>query len=192
MSGNPDIHADLCQATSTPTVAKYEAEGGPSLRTVAALLDTWTRSADELDQLTRVMALNIVVGNADAHAKNFSLLHHPTRGVELAPLYDVASTIAYPAMQTDDGPRPVGTSLAMRVNEVDDINGVTREDLVAEAATWDYGAPRARRVVEEFLVRVPEALAEAVRQTPDASEEQVELIAARVEALTQGKPAGFD
>jgi serine/threonine-protein kinase HipA len=181
---------DLCQATSTPTTSKYEADGGPSLRAVASLLDRWSRSADQLDQLTRSMTLNILVGNADAHAKNFSLLHHRERGVELAPLYDVASTIAYPEIQTDDGPRPVSTALAMRVNGVADIDQVTKDDLVTEAATWDYSASRATRVVDELLERMPSALREAANATPDVSESQVDLIAARITALGRGGRAG--
>jgi serine/threonine-protein kinase HipA len=38
---------------------------------------------------------NMAVGNADAHAKNFSLLHDAdSPAVRLAPLYDVLSTVA--------------------------------------------------------------------------------------------------
>ena len=40
---------------------------------------------------------NVIVGNADAHGKNFSLLYRPA-GVGLAPLYDLLSTVAYPEL----------------------------------------------------------------------------------------------
>jgi serine/threonine-protein kinase HipA len=181
---------DMCQATSTATVAKYEADGGPSLRDVAALLDRWAGSADELDRLARVMTLNIVIGNADAHAKNLSLLHHPERGVELAPLYDVASTIAYPEIRTADGLQPVSTALAMRVNGVEDVNAVTTEDLVTEASTWAYGRSRARAVVGDLLTAVSGTLDDAAAQTPDVSEPQVDLMRARARSLSRGHHAG--
>jgi serine/threonine-protein kinase HipA len=38
---------------------------------------------------------NLIVGNADAHGKNFSLLYQAD-GVNLAPFYDLLSTVAYP------------------------------------------------------------------------------------------------
>jgi serine/threonine-protein kinase HipA len=42
------------------------------------------------------VALNFLVGNHDAHAKNFSLLYLPESGqAVLAPAYDVLSTFAY-------------------------------------------------------------------------------------------------
>ena len=38
---------------------------------------------------------NFLVGNGDAHAKNFSLLYKQNSIVEIAPLYDILSTIIY-------------------------------------------------------------------------------------------------
>jgi len=39
--------------------------------------------------------LNILIGNGDANAKNFSLLHNPSGAFGLAPLYDLMSTLYY-------------------------------------------------------------------------------------------------
>jgi serine/threonine-protein kinase HipA len=182
---------DLCQATSTPTSAKYQADGGPSLAGVAAILDRWAGSVEQLDQLVRVMTFNVVVGNADAHAKNISLLHHHPRGVELAPLYDVASTICSPTIVDRAGNvRNVSTDLAMTVNGVIDINTVTRDDLVAEASRWNYAASRARDVVDALLARFPRALADAADRTPGVANPQIELIAERIVALGRGAHAG--
>ena len=45
--------------------------------------------------LLRRTTFNVAVGNADAHAKNFSLLHDADDPeIRLAPFYDVLSTIA--------------------------------------------------------------------------------------------------
>jgi len=41
---------------------------------------------------------NMLIGNHDAHAKNFSLLYMPNRTIRLAPLYDLVSTILYPEL----------------------------------------------------------------------------------------------
>ena len=40
---------------------------------------------------------NLIAGNADAHGKNFSLLHADA-GTCLAPLYDLLTTIVYPEL----------------------------------------------------------------------------------------------
>ena len=37
------------------------------------------------------VAFNVLVGNSDAHGKNFALLYDSTAGPRLAPLYDIVS-----------------------------------------------------------------------------------------------------
>ena len=43
---------------------------------------------------------NLIVGNADAHGKNFSMLYRKG-GACLAPLYDLLSTVYYPKFTSD-------------------------------------------------------------------------------------------
>jgi serine/threonine-protein kinase HipA len=47
---------------------------------------------------------NVIVGNNDAHGKNFSLLYrHGSPGepdIRLSPLYDVVSTVYYPELSS--------------------------------------------------------------------------------------------
>ena len=181
---------DLCQASSTPTAKKYEVDDGPSFRVVADILDRAVGTASDLDQLTRAMTLNVVVGNADAHAKNYSLLHHPETGPTLAPLYDVASTIHSPTIETPEGTKKLSTALAMRINGREDINAISTDDLVAEASSWPYGAPRARAVVQDLLERLPGAIATAVDRTPSVPEDLVERVQHRVNALASGRQVG--
>jgi len=88
---------DFCQALAVPTARKYQAEGGPSLADCFALVRRATTvPAREVIKLLDDVALNFLVGNHDAHGKNFSLLYRPesARAV-LAPAYDVLSTFAY-------------------------------------------------------------------------------------------------
>jgi serine/threonine-protein kinase HipA len=40
------------------------------------------------------MLFNFIIGNRDAHGKNFSIIHHETS--RLAPYYDLVSTQVYP------------------------------------------------------------------------------------------------
>ncbi len=94
---------DLCQALGLLPGFKYQREGwtAPSFGALAALLDAHSPQPG-LDRLAgaRAAVLNFLLGNADAHAKNISLLHTP-KGVRLAPLYDVVCTAAYPELDTE-------------------------------------------------------------------------------------------
>lgn len=87
---------DFCQALAVPAYRKYEADGGPGLRDMIELIRRLSiRVTRDLDLLVDRVVLDHLVGNADAHAKNFALLYTP-EGPVLAPAYDVISTAVYP------------------------------------------------------------------------------------------------
>ncbi|MHB1570603.1 MAG: HipA domain-containing protein, partial [Solirubrobacteraceae bacterium] len=88
---------DFCQALGVPTARKYQAEGGPSLADCFALVRRASAvPARDVIKLLDDVALNFLVGNHDAHGKNFSLLYLPaSQHAVLAPEYDVLSTFAY-------------------------------------------------------------------------------------------------
>lgn len=88
---------DFCQALGISPARKYQSEGGPSLGDCFALLRTASAvPAPEVLKLLDSIALSFLVGNHDAHGKNYSLLHLPeTASAVLAPAYDVVSTVAY-------------------------------------------------------------------------------------------------
>jgi serine/threonine-protein kinase HipA len=104
---------DMCQALGLLPTQKYEAEGGPSVGSVIALLRGQPSPRIALDVIAFVRAVltGFLLGNSDAHGKNFSLLYDPATGVRLAPLYDIVSTAVY------DGLTP---RLAMAIGGEDD------------------------------------------------------------------------
>ncbi|MHB1468198.1 MAG: HipA domain-containing protein [Solirubrobacteraceae bacterium] len=89
---------DLCQALGLIPFFKYQQPGAalPSYAALAQLLEEHSL-APGADRLAAAGAavFNFLLANADAHAKNISLLHEPG-GVRIAPLYDVVCTGAYP------------------------------------------------------------------------------------------------
>ncbi|HEY9212284.1 MAG TPA: type II toxin-antitoxin system HipA family toxin [Ancylobacter sp.] len=89
---------DFCQALSVPPELKYEAEGGPGTARSLDLIDRAAArpAADRLDFIRRLI-FHYLVGNADAHAKNYALLYRG-KAPDLAPLYDVVCTAAYPRL----------------------------------------------------------------------------------------------
>jgi serine/threonine-protein kinase HipA len=150
---------DGCQATATPPGQKYEDQGGPSLRDLAALLRDFGAPGD-LVSLLRRTTFNMAVGNADAHAKNFSVLHADGSAISLAPFYDVLSTIALELAGGTGEPMRADTRLGQRVGGQADIRAVTAASLVEEAATWGLRRPAASAVVAEMLDRVLTAIPE--------------------------------
>lgn len=86
---------DFCQALGIPPEQKYQAENGPGFKNGFELLRrAATRPAVEVLKLLDAAIFNVIIGNADAHGKNFSLLYEGA-GVTLAPLYDLVCTVAY-------------------------------------------------------------------------------------------------
>jgi serine/threonine-protein kinase HipA len=82
---------DLCQATGRSPALKYEAQGGPTLAEVVALLrKECARPALDIERLLRWQIFNVLCGNADGHGKNLALVREPV--VALAPAYDLVCT----------------------------------------------------------------------------------------------------
>ncbi|MGK3908219.1 HipA domain-containing protein, partial [Enterococcus faecium] len=53
----------------------------------------------DIKMLLQGILYNLIIGNNDAHGKNFSLLYHGKQ-TRLAPFYDLISTSAYPSLST--------------------------------------------------------------------------------------------
>jgi len=133
---------DFCQALSVPPENKYEREGGPS---IAACLEVIQKHSiqpvpDRLAFLN-IVIFNYLIGNADAHGKNFSLLHE--NGMpRLAPAYDLLCTAVYPDLSAKVAMRIGGKYLPDQVflrhwhRLVVDTAGAKRamEKTLAEAA----------------------------------------------------------
>ena len=89
---------DFCQILNIPPEIKYENEGGPSLKDCFNALEQFIRKGqmpgmDKL-RLLKLVFFNYIIGNTDAHGKNFSILYLD-RGITLAPCYDLLSTLVY-------------------------------------------------------------------------------------------------
>jgi serine/threonine-protein kinase HipA len=93
-----------------------------------------------LDRLAAAQAalFHFLIGNADAHAKNISLLY-VRDGVRLAPLYDVVSTAVYPELSTE-----LSLSVGDELNP-DAITQVHWSDLANDFGMNPGGFERVRR-----------------------------------------------
>jgi serine/threonine-protein kinase HipA len=158
--GIPDrVHQeDGCQATAVPPGLKYQEQGGPSLRDFARVLRNFGDPRD-VTTLLRSTTFNMAVGNADAHAKNFSVLHDPdVPAIRLAPMYDLLSTIALELSDSAGQPMRADTHLGQRVGGQADIRNVTVASLIDEAVAWGIRRRAAAAIVAETLERVLTAI----------------------------------
>ena len=99
---------DFCQALGVVPELKYLAEGGPGLKRCFELVRRATRpSAPQILKLLDFAIFSAMIGNHDAHGKNFSLLY-ATQGIVLSPCYDMLSTAVYPNL-TDKMAMKIGS-----------------------------------------------------------------------------------
>jgi serine/threonine-protein kinase HipA len=108
---------DFCQALKIPPEEKYENEGGPSLAQSFALLDHHIHQGlmpgvDKINLIDAVI-FNFLIGNGDAHGKNFSLLYRDG-ATRLAPLYDLLCTRVYTDSPKDKMAMKIGGKYEFR------------------------------------------------------------------------------
>ncbi|WDI31930.1 type II toxin-antitoxin system HipA family toxin [Hyphococcus flavus] len=177
---------DFCQALGFTSDRKYAADGGPVFRDCFDLLRrAATRPAVEVLKLFDAAIYNLIIGNADAHAKNFSLLYRKNGAIELAPLYDLLSTAYYPELS----PR-----LAMKI-----AKRHTLEEL--KPSDWEKFADEtglALRFIRTRAKELANAVIESIGKTNseilesasdgDAVQEIADLISMRASSLCQRIP----
>jgi serine/threonine-protein kinase HipA len=151
---------DMCQALGLLPTQKYEADEGPSVASVIALLrrQLSPRIALDVNAFVRALLTDFLLGNSDAHGKNFSLLYDPATGVRLAPLYDVVSTAVY------DGLTP---RLAMAIGGEDDpsqVDLLSWERLGAESGLGGALPGFVRRWSGEVLAAMEACLRDAEQE----------------------------
>ena len=89
---------DFCQVLGVAPEIKYEREGGPNIAACQEIIAKHAaRPAADQIKLLNIVLFNYLVGNGDAHSKNFSLLYKGKKP-ELAPAYDLLSTAIYPGL----------------------------------------------------------------------------------------------
>jgi serine/threonine-protein kinase HipA len=150
-AGTRRLHQeDFCQALGIPTQRKYQAEGGPALPDCFALLRraTTVPARDSVHMLDYV-TLSFLVGNHDAHAKNYSLLYRPEH-IELAPAYDILSTFVY------RGALRLSRKMAMSIGVEYRPDYVRGRHLTEMLAASGLGPTAARRRINTLAVAAPE------------------------------------
>ncbi len=88
---------DLAQVMGIPAFSKYEQGDGGYLSRMFGVLRAY--SSDPVEDQIRLwdtIVFDYLIGNTDAHLKNFSLLYSPDlKSMRLSPAYDIVSTAVY-------------------------------------------------------------------------------------------------
>ncbi len=82
---------DFCQLLHVLPEHKYESDGGPSLQACFELLNSLKVEGPSKIAFLDLVIFNFLIGNGDAHGKNFSILYKD-KIPELAPCYDLMCT----------------------------------------------------------------------------------------------------
>jgi serine/threonine-protein kinase HipA len=153
IDGGPGVERlhqeDFCQAQNIASELKYQKEGGPSFKQCFTLLrNVSTALVIDLANLLDAAIFSCLVGNNDAHGKNFSLVY-PDKEIRLAPLYDAISTIYYPELNSD---------MAMRIGREYSSDKVTPKDFEQLAGDAGLAKPLVRRRVPDLATAAIETL----------------------------------
>ncbi|WP_170575955.1 type II toxin-antitoxin system HipA family toxin [Ruegeria atlantica] len=92
LSGGSRVHIeDFAQVFGLYPEDKY---GNGSFRNIAQVIAAEGNDADIIEYVRR-LTFNMLIGNADMHMKNWSLIYPDRRYVSLAPAYDFVATVPY-------------------------------------------------------------------------------------------------
>lgn len=172
---------DFTQALALGSEAKYEGATAPPSRLTRLVAAAAPHTRDEREfrrALLRAVTFNLLIGNGDAHSKNYSLLIRDGGEVLLAPLYDVAPTLLLYPKSTN-----AGHAVAGQVR----LNYLTLDHLVREGTAWGMDPEDARQCAAAAL----ESIAAAAAATPAGEETAFlnDLVSARASDLLGGGTA---
>ena len=163
---------DFCQALGFPPERKYQAEGGPMLSDCISLLRDWsTAPVLDIPSFINGLIFNVLIGNADAHGKNYSLLYSGGER-RLSPYYDLVSTLAWPGLSKN---------LAMKIGGCESVNAFTISDWKKMAKKAGLGWPMIRERMAESCHSVLNELGEVQAQTREYSDSMVTLLHETIE-----------
>lgn len=151
---------DFAQALGVAARDKYESSGSDArLRRIAREAGAEARDPARLvtDLLAQV-TFNLIVGNGDAHSKNYSVAIDEQATFAICPLYDVA-----PVFLLD----PRFQSFGHALDGQSRLRYLSGRHLLREASGWGLPRERIAETIREVALRVRAALPEAQAEVID-------------------------
>ncbi|WP_372237301.1 HipA domain-containing protein [Burkholderia sp. SRS-W-2-2016] len=159
---------DMCQATGTSALHKYESDGGPGIETIMGILAGSVRAASDRRNFFATQLVFWLLAATDGHAKNFSIAHLPGNRYQATPLYDVLS--AHPIIGSGAGrlpPQKVKLAMAVRGRNVHYLlNQIQRRHWIAEGQRVGLAAATVDALIDELSSQTEAVIAQVAAQLP--------------------------
>ncbi len=160
---------DMCQATATPPVRKYQCDGCPGIARIMELLLGSDKAAQDRNLFFKTQIVFWLLAATDGHGKNFSIAHFPGGRYHATPVYDVLS--AHPVMGKGKNQiSPHKARLAMAVRGSTNhylIEKIQRRHWIAQAQQVGLGAMVAEQLIEDVIGRTASVIDEVGALLPD-------------------------
>lgn len=133
---------DFAQILGKPRGREFDGKYQSSYEEAASVITQFSaRARIDLARYFRLVVFNLVLGNADAHLKNFSLLENDVGELRLSPAYDLINTLIYPqydryvALEIDGVKRPFDTLNRTLIEQFGNAIGLPRAEVVRSLDT---------------------------------------------------------
>ena len=139
------------------SAAKYEREPSGYMTEMFEILRKYSINpiSDQM-KLWDTIIFDYLIGNTDAHIKDFSLLYvQNVRQIRLAPVYDIVSTVIYEQSTRD---------MAFSIGGVFSLDALTRDCFRKAAREAGLGEKMALRRFDAMAARFREALHDSAKQ----------------------------
>jgi len=160
---------DMCQATGTSPLRKYQSDGGPGIARIMQLLLGSEQAERDRSNFFKTQIIFWLLAATDGHGKNFSLAHLPGGRYRATPIYDVLS--AHPVIGTGRNRLPPQKArLAMAVRGTSNhylIGKIRRRHWLAQAQQVGLGARAAGQLIADVSAATAGVIAAAQRQLPE-------------------------
>ena len=179
---------DVCQAFGMTSGSKYAELDGGSIHDIAVLLRAKSvRPARDIAAFAQQLLFNYVIGNCDAHLKNFSLLYRKgsVEGrpvISLSPAYDLVCTTYFPKYSRDMAMKMGGAHSIDDVT-VGTLSSVAHELGITVRALQTLAAPIAGRLLPVLEAAGDGAMGDILESTPYIAEDLAKDFEPRLEVL---------
>ncbi|WP_074341011.1 type II toxin-antitoxin system HipA family toxin [Mycobacteroides abscessus] len=140
------IHMEeIAQVIDIPTRQNNSKYKHANYETVAMLVASFV-GVDAVASVIDRLVFNILIGNGDAHLKNWAFLYEDGYNAALSPAYDIVPTILY--MSADD--------MGLNLNGTKSFTSIDFQSFDGMGRRTDFGVSEARRQVRSAVERVLE------------------------------------
>lgn len=136
---------DFCQALGIMSDRKYQNDNGPDIAKIYSLIQKeCTIPLLDTKEFLKYVIFNFIIGNCDAHGKNYSLLYEKGSS-KLSPIYDTICTLVYPSLTK---------KMSMKIGKHYEILKVTKQDFVELATSINLKSSIVLKMLDETITNI--------------------------------------